>query len=221
MKEYQPWDDSWREQIVYIIVPREAEMPVEMSADFAYPLFLGAFEKRVSNNDFWQAVAGAMVFVIGHQPDHEQSSAFVHWLNEFRPSLVKELMYDGVDQASHGNLETAIWLFQAAVLLNPDVAETHFNLGLAYYQLGRRLNAEGERQKGDSALLQAVRYMENTLELDPRFSLAYFNLGDIYKQMGKKKESQECLEKSVLLGLENIEAGRQEGSRNHFKNREI
>lgn len=204
MREYQPWDDSWRDQVVYIMLPSQVELPVEMAPDFSYPIFVGAFEKRLKGEEFWKAVAGAMVYVMGHEPHHPQIPLYIRWLNKYNSALVKELIYDGADQASRGNLDTSIWLFQASILLNPNVTEAHFNLGLAYYQLGLGLNEQGEENKGKSCYELAIQYLHNTLELDPQFSLASYNLGFIYRHLGLAGQSQKYLEKGLLLELDKI-----------------
>ena len=202
MRDYQPWDESWRDQLVYIMVPYEIEMPVEAPPDFAYPIFVGALEKRLGGDNFWKAIAGAMVYVIGHQPDHADVPRYVKWINSYNRDIVNELIYDGAEQASNNRLETAVWLFQAAVLLNPQLAEAHFNLGLAYYQLGVALAEGGKKEEGESCFNQATQYLENAVELDPQFSLAYYNLGFIHKRMGRSDESRKCWEKGILLGLD-------------------
>jgi len=204
MREYQPWDDSWQDQLVYIMVPYEIDMPVEVPSDFAYPIFLGAFEKKLGGDDFWKAIAGAMVYVIGHQPNHKDVPSYIKWLNSYNSDLVRELIYDGAEQASKDSLETAMWLFQAAVLLDPQIAEAHFNLGLAYYQLGLSLIKKGKKEEGESCFNQATQYLENAVELDPQLSLAYYNLGFIHKQMGRQDESKKCIEKGILLGLDKL-----------------
>lgn len=204
MKEYRPWNDSWQDQIVYISVPRQVESPVEMASDFSYPIFVGALEQKLNGQDFWKAVAGAMVFVIGHRPDDVNVSKYVFWLNSYNPGLAWELIYDGANQATLGNLETAVWVLQAAILLDPHIAEIHYNLGLAYYQLGVSLLEKKHKEEGELALQQAIQYMENTLELDPGFSLACYNLGYIYKRMGLMGESKKYLEKCVLLEMDKM-----------------
>lgn len=204
MKEGSPWNDSWQDQIVYISVPHQVEPPVEMAPDFSYPIFVGAFEQKLSGQDFWKAIAGAMVFVLGHRPDDSKASHYVHWLNTYNSSLAGELIYDGANQATKGNLETAIWILQAAVLLDPGIAETHYNLGLAFNQLGMALLEKGKKAQGELSLKQAIQYMENALELDPKLSLACYNLGYIYKRMGMMDESQKYLEKCVLLEMDKM-----------------
>lgn len=204
MREYQPWDNSWSEQIVYLSIPYEVDAPVEMPVNFSYPIFLGAFEKKLSGEQFWQAIAGSMVYVLGHQPDHPDLKHYVHWLKAYKPEIAKEIIYDGVEQASHEKLEDAIWLFQAAVLVDANRAETHFNLGLAYNQLGLSLDQKKLKTEAESCFRQAVQYLENAVELDSKFSLAYYNLGFVYKNLGLQDESDRYIEKGIIHGMEKL-----------------
>jgi len=187
MQEYQPWNDSWREQLVYIMVPFGAEVPVEVPSDFAYPIFLGAFEHKLGGDDFWKTVAGAMIYVIGHQPDHEGTQAYVRWINRYDQDIVKELVIDATEQIAQDHLETAVWVLQAAVLLDPQVAEAHLNLGVSYCQLGLSLLKDERKTEAESCLNKAAQYLENAVELDPESKLACYNLDIVYEKMGRRK----------------------------------
>lgn len=213
MAEYRPWSDSWKDQIVYLMVPPQVEHPVEMNTEFAYPIFLSAFEQKIRGDEFWKAVAGAMIFVIGHDPGNSQNPLYAQWLKTYNPAVVKELITDGANQATEGKLETAIWLFQAAIILDPDVPEAHYNLGLAYYQLSLQLMQKEQNEEAEMCLKLAVQYLQNTLELDPKSSLATYNLGFIYRRMGLQEESEKYLEKSIVLELEKVEPQIQGGER--------
>ena len=204
MGSYQPWDDTWRQQIVYITIPYQVEAPVEMPSNFSCPMFLGAIAQGVKGESFWQAVAGAMVYVIGHDPGHPQVPLYVHWLNSYNPAVAKELNFDGADQASKGELENAIWLLQAAVLLKPEEASAHYNLGLAFYELGLKLHKQGKIAESEDCFKSATQYLKNTLEIDPDYGLAYYNLGFVYKSLGLMGESEKYLQKGILLGLEKV-----------------
>jgi len=205
MAEYSPWSNSWKDQIVYLMVPPQVEHPVESEAEFAFPIFLSAFEQKVRGEEFWKAIAGAMIYVIGHDPGSTEDSLYTPWLRAYNPNVVKEVITDGANQATEGKLETAIWLFQAAIILEPDVPEAHYNLGLAYYQLSLKLKEQDQSSEADFCLKQAVQYLHNTLELDPNSSLATYNLGFIYRHMGLQEESQRYLEKSIVLELEKLQ----------------
>jgi len=213
MSEYRPWSDSWRDQIVYLMIPHHAGHPVELDIEFAFPVFLSAFEQKLRGDEFWKAVAGAMIFVIGHDPGKEENKYYCQWLKAYNPAVVKELIADGAQQAKAGNLETAIWIFQAAIILEPEVPEAHYNLGLAYYQLGTQLAQKEQKQEAQSCYKQAVQYLQNTLELDPRSSLANYNLGFIYQRLGMQEEGRKYLERSIVLELEKLEPQLQGGEK--------
>mgnify|MGYP000932872990 FL=1 len=202
MKMYQPWNDSWQYEVIHILLPHQSSAPVEMGWNFTYPVFLEAVNKGVKGEAFWNAVAGAMVYVMGHQPDYVQISSYVYWLNQYNPSIVKEVIFDGVEQATQNKLEKAIWLFQAAVLLDSDIPESHYNLGLAFSHLGLNLIKKKQKEEGKSCLKQAAQYFKNALELDSSLNLACYNLKYIYHHMGIVDEGQKYLEKGLLLGIQ-------------------
>jgi len=52
----------------------------------------------------------------------------------------------GLAYAASGQLSDAIVEFNQAVQLRPDYAEAHFNLGVAYLQLGRKHEAEEQQR---------------------------------------------------------------------------
>jgi len=81
--------------------------------------------------------------------------------------LLNEL---GVEQGKAGNLEEAISLFNEAVELDPDFAESYNNLGYAYYMKGEYSRAE--------------EYFRRALEIDPGHEKARRNLNFI---RGSKK----------------------------------
>ncbi|MDX9871545.1 MAG: hypothetical protein RBT41_03875 [Clostridia bacterium] len=217
MREYQPWDDSWSEQLVYLLIPGEIDAPVEMPAHFYYPIFLGAFEKKLNPRDFWQAIAGSMIYVLGHRPSHADVSSYIYWLNTYNPHIAAEIIHDGIEQASWGDYARAAWLFQAAVLLDPNRTEGHFNLGLTYYQMGLTLTEKDSGEEAESCFLQAAQYLKNTVELDEYFSLAYYNLGFVYQRLGLRDESKKYMEQGITQALARLSSGTMHGSYASYK----
>lgn len=68
-------------------------------------------------------------------------------------------------------------LLKQAVLINPDFAEAHCNLGVAYYHLGRQTEAIDEYK-------QAIR-------INPDYADAHFGLGLTYFELGDKGSALE------------------------------
>lgn len=188
MQNYSPWDDSWKDQVIFIMTPFASEAPVEMPSTFTYPVFLTAFQKKVKQKEFWQSVAGAMVYVLGHCPAHPQALSYIYWLNKYNNKIKEELIYDGTNQVLKGNLVTAVWLLQAAVLLNPEQAEVHYNLALVYYQLGLSLKEDEEITQKKSCLKQAEQYLQNAAILEPEGNLINSYLNNIYQELGMHDE---------------------------------
>ncbi|HQD53466.1 MAG TPA: hypothetical protein PLJ33_01260 [Peptococcaceae bacterium] len=201
MKDYYPWNDSWQYEIIHVLLPYQSNAPVEMGCNFTYPVFLEAINKGLKGEPFWKAVAGAMIYVMGHQPDHVQVPAYIYWLKRYNPFIVDELIFDGVESASANKLEKAIWIFQAAILLDPDRSESHFNLGLAYSELGMNLLKKKKKEEGECCLQLAAQYFMNALELDHNMDLAFYNLEYICHQMEIMDEGKK-IEKTPLLGVQ-------------------
>ncbi|MFC1590541.1 tetratricopeptide repeat protein [Candidatus Omnitrophota bacterium] len=84
------------------------------------------------------------------------------------------LNIEGIGHGKDGDLDTAISLFNRAVELDPDFAESYNNLGFAYYQKGDRGRAEG--------------YFRKALEVDPDHERAGINLKFILDQKENLKK---------------------------------
>jgi rhomboid protease GluP len=74
---------------------------------------------------------------------------------------------------------------QKLVQLNPQSAEAHFLLGLAY---------QGSESPND-----AISQFQEALRLDPKYSEAAAGLADAYKSKGMERESKEAAHKAVEL----------------------
>jgi len=83
-----------------------------------------------------------------------------------------KLNLQGIDQYHVGNWETALQLFQSAMLKNPSLVEAHFNAALALHQLDRHKEATqyfrraGELAPNNGAITSSTLY-RNHLGLSP------------------------------------------------------
>lgn len=202
MKEYQPWDDSWRKELTFVPWPppdfehKEGLPPLPL-----YPVFTSAIEQRLEGDEMWQTIGGSILFLLGHEPDHPLAAAYIHWLRLFNPQLPLQLMSDGTSYAANYNFPNAIWMLQAALLLDPGLVEANFNLGLAFSQLGEALKKDNYQDEAVSSFRQAYQYLKNAIELDPKLSMAYYTLGVVCSRLGLVEESKTYLEKSIELEL--------------------
>ncbi len=121
--------------------------------------------------------------------------------------------------------EKAIDALKQAVKLNPDLAEAHFQLGIAYSLREKELeNAqvvieeettptptkkgkkdEPQLSNSDKAFENAAKAYEKILKKDPKDAAAQFNLGRSYNKLNKDKEAEKALRQAVKLNPEDSE----------------
>lgn len=201
MKEYQPWDDSWRNELTFVPWPPNAEYREELPPLPLYPVFNTAIEQKLEGEEMWQTIGGSIIFLLGHEPDHPFADLYIKWLRQFDPQLAHQLMTDGTTFASNFNFPNAIWMLQAALLLEPGQVEANFNLGLAFSQLGDTLRNDKYFDEAVSSYRQAYQYLKNAIELDPQLGMAHYALGVVCSRLGRPEESKACLEKSIELEI--------------------
>ena len=88
----------------------------------------------------------------------------------------------GASAAQIGKLDEAVLAFKKALLIKPDYAEVHYNLG----------NAFRDQEK----LQEAIEAYGNALSIKPDHADAYLNLGNALKDQGKLEEAIEEYKKA-------------------------
>ncbi len=119
--------------------------------------------------------------------------------------------------------EKAIDALKQAVKLNQDLAEAHFQLGIAYSLREKELeNAQvvieeeptptkkGKKDEpklsdSDKAFENAAKAYEKILRKNPEDDAAQFNLGRSYNKLNKDKEAEKALRQAVKLNPEDSE----------------
>ena len=167
MSVYMPWDASWQTKIVYLNwfqpeIPGMEDSPVLP----AYPAFSDYIRGNGGGKGLFPSIASAMVFLLGHDPEAAINTKYCEWLNVYSKDLSRQLLLEGTDMASKGELTQAIWMLQASMLLNPDSYETHYNLALAYRQLALTLSKEEKDTEARECSLQAEQYFQNASQLE-------------------------------------------------------
>ena len=112
--------------------------------------------------------------------------------SEASPLEAWEWADKGTSLAKTGLLEEAIPCYQQALRINPNYAEAHHNLGLAYYYLGKLEEAVGEYK-------QALRIAPNCAE-------AHNSLGQTYYFLNKLEESVEEYKQALRIAPNYAEA---------------
>ena len=97
----------------------------------------------------------------------------------------ESLYIAGVQQLWQENWAAALVYFQKAIAKNPQYAEAHYNLGVAYGILGRY-----EEEIG--AYKQAIR-------IKPDYNKAQYNLGVVYGSLGRYQEAIEAFKQAIRI----------------------
>ena len=86
----------------------------------------------------------------------------------------------------------AIEALKQAVAFDPDLAEAHFKLGMAYSILDKEKDAE-------QSFESAVEAYKKILRANPEDAQAEFNLGRSYNKLNKDEEAEDAIRRAVKL----------------------
>lgn len=122
--------------------------------------------------------------------------------------------------------EQAIEAYKQAVTLNPDFAEAHFKMGIAYaliesemQQAGNTVETASNTGKGGTvktnsqkAFEKAVEAYKKVIAANPKDDLAQFNLGRAYNKLNKDEEAETAFKQAVKLKPDDTEYQTEYGS---------
>ncbi len=144
-------------------------------------------------------------------------------------NTVSELSIENISDASvalaegrrlldENQTERAIEFLEHAVTLNPDLAEGHFQLGIAYSLLELQYEQEGvitetsasndsgrTKKRSEKAYERAVKAYEKWLDANPDDDAAHFNLGRTYSKLNKDEEAEKSFKQAVKLEPDDTE----------------
>ncbi len=100
----------------------------------------------------------------------------------------------GIAASRSDEYEVAVDAFSAALDLSPTCLECHYNLAIAYTNIGRFDDAELEFQ--------------SVLRLREDYAAAYYGLSSIYTRQGREAEAATARSEANRLALERMAAGR-------------
>ena len=133
---------------------------------------------------------------------------------------------EGVKLLDSNSTEKAIDAFSQAIKLNPDLAEAHFRLGIAYglievekaketesdtmptpsptpIRKGKTL--EPAKTDSEKSFENAVKSYKKFLIKNPKDDVAHYNLGRAYNKLNDDKEALKSLQQAVKLKPEDTE----------------
>ena len=104
---------------------------------------------------------------------------------EREPDHIDSLHLLGILANQAGRHDVAIELMGKAITLNDRIPECHYNIGLAYWGLGRAQDA--------------ARHYQRALALRPNYAEACNNLGNVFLSQGKLDEALALYQRAVAL----------------------
>jgi tetratricopeptide (TPR) repeat protein len=113
----------------------------------------------------------------------------------------------------HNQDEQAVQAFQEAIRLQPDLAEAHLRLGMAYAALDKKTEAEASYKK-------AIELYKKVIQADAKDADAFFNLGQAHSFLHQDEEASRSYRQATRLRGDDEEAfyqlGRAETKLAHY-----
>jgi Flp pilus assembly protein TadD len=120
-----------------------------------------------------------------------------------------EALAKGKELLDENDTQNAILALQRAVELDPDLAEAHFQLGIAYGLVDLQTKQEGDVLPGDSEnriktraekeFEKAAVAYKKFLDANPKDDAAWFNLGRTYAKLLKDDQAENAFRQAVKL----------------------
>ena len=100
----------------------------------------------------------------------------------------------GVEASRSRDYDLAVEQYLGALEISPTCLECHFNLAVAYMQLGRLAEAETEFRR--------------VIVLQPNYAAAYYGLSGLYAGQGRQAEAVEARSEANRIALQRLAVGR-------------
>jgi len=111
----------------------------------------------------------------------------------------QSLIEQGKEFYKNDQDEQAVAAFQEAIRLNPDLAEAHLRLGMAYAALERKPEA-------DESYKKAVELFKKRVQADPKDAESFFYLGEAHSFLHQDEEAARTYRQTTRLKPDDEEA---------------
>ena len=133
----------------------------------------------------------------------------------------EEILFNiiGACYGSLGNHNEAVKNYEKAIIIKPDYAKAHFNLGGTFQDIGQLSSsvksyekaifieptyAEAHNNLGNvlrelGQLNSAISYYEKALAINPIYIEAHYSLGSIYEELGQLNSAVKCYKEVLVI----------------------
>lgn len=112
----------------------------------------------------------------------------------------------GVVAAAEGNLDEAIEQYRKATVIEPRFADAHYNLGRALHEKAKEMDTDGQRERKQTLLIEAVGELEKSLSLVPTQIGANVEMGNVLSRLGDPVQAITYYQRALELFPEHAEA---------------
>ncbi len=132
-----------------------------------------------------------------------------------------EALTEGKKLIDDGKEKLAIDALKQSIKLNPELAEAHFELGVAYALIEsedetkiigdnktkstKKANVTVELTNSEKSFAEAVKAYQKLLAKNPKDDVAQFNIGRAYNKLNKDKEAEIALNRAAKMKPEKAE----------------
>lgn len=126
----------------------------------------------------------------------------------------KAALAEGDRLMDENQTDTAIQAYKRAIEIDPDFAEAHFKLGVAYGLMEYQMEQDGHvadtldskgRTRSEKAFEHAVEAYKKYLDANPNDDAAHFNLARTYNKLNKDDEAEKEFRTAVKLKPDDTE----------------
>jgi tetratricopeptide (TPR) repeat protein len=161
-------------------------------------------------------VVAALVFTGGCRSWFNKSAANVDTANAnaavnpyAEMTDANEALAKGKELLDENDTQNAIFALQRAVEIDPDLAEAHFQLGIAYGLVDLQTKQEGDilpgeaenriKTRADKEFEKAATAYKKYLDANSKDDAAWFNLGRTYVKLLKDDQAEDAFREAVKL----------------------
>lgn len=156
-------------------------------------------------------ITAAALLLVGQCGCHRNSGKSAAAGSDSRPGADAESSRERARKEAQANIDRgnelyqddqdqeAAEAYQQAVGLDPDFAEAHFRLGLAY-------SALGEKQEAEASYKKAIDLYKKSIQANPKDADAFFNLGECCAYLHRYEEAVTAYRVAVHLRPDDAEA---------------